>query len=214
MLEVGAVTTERFIGSIEERGVDGIKSVFAPAPVRLIALIVALITKGLLIRPDVIPMPSEEVASGVDEQSVVQVGSDEIIEATANAGDDASRCSRRLFLKAKHSIDIIKAFLAREGRPNVLAHLIQWNTIGMDRFIPFTSNDGVFQCAVACRRVAAGPFFEFGEALSGDGIYFIAAVTSIFSMVDIRPNYSDGKEGGHKKIGGVGQHSGREEVNR
>lgn len=57
--------------------------------------------------------------------------------------------------------------------------------IGVDRFIPFTSNDGVFQCAVARGRVAASPFFEFGETLGGDGIYFVAAVTSIFSTVDI-----------------------------
>lgn len=185
MLEVGAVTTKGFIGSIEERGVYGVKSVLAPIPIRLLASIVALITQGLFVRPDVIPMPSKEVASGVDGQCVVQVGSDEIIEAAANARDDASRCGGRLLLKAKHSIDIIKTFLAREGRPNELSHLIQWNTIGMDRFIPFASNDGVFQCAVASGRVATSPFFEFGETLGRDGIYFIAAVSSIFSTVDI-----------------------------
>lgn len=88
------------------------------------ALVIALITEGLLVRPDVIPVPAKEVAGGVNKQRLVDVGSDEIIVAAANAGDDARRCGRRLLLKAKHSIDIIKAFLARESRPNELAYLV------------------------------------------------------------------------------------------
>lgn len=124
MLEVGAVTTEGFIGSIKEGRVDGVQSVFAPVPVRLVALVIALITQGLLVRPDIVAVPAKEVAGGVNKQRLVDVGSDEIIVAAANAGDDARWCGRRLLLEAKHSIDIIKAFLAREGRPNELACLV------------------------------------------------------------------------------------------
>lgn len=54
----------------------------------------------------------------------------------------------------------------------------------MGRFIPFTSNDGVFQCAVACGRVASSPCFEFGKTLGGDGIYFVTAVIAIFRTVN------------------------------
>ena len=121
----------------------------------------------------------------MNKQRLVDVGSDEIIIAAANAGDDARWCGWRLLLEAKHSIDIIKAFLAREGRPNELVRLVQWHAVGMGGFIPFTSNDGVFQCAVVSGGVAASPFFEFGKSLGGEGIYFIAAVTAIFSTVDI-----------------------------
>lgn len=118
MLKVGAVTTEGFIGPVEEGGVDGVESVFAPVPIGLMSLIIAFITQRLLVRPDVISVPSEEVASGVNKQSLVDVGSDEIIVAAANAGDDAQGCGGGLLLEAKHGVDIIKAFLAREGRPN------------------------------------------------------------------------------------------------
>lgn len=124
MFEVGTVATEGFIGSIEEWRVDGVQSVFAPVPVRLVALVIALTTQGLLVRPDVIPVPAKEVTGGVNKQRLVDVGSDEIIIAAANAGDDARWCGRRLLLETKHSIDIIKAFLARKGRPNELACLV------------------------------------------------------------------------------------------
>lgn len=121
MLEVGAVTTEGFIGPVEEEGVDGVESVLPPVPVRLVPLVIALITQGLLVGPDVISVPAKEVACGVDKQRLVDVGSDEVIVAATNAGDDAQGCGGWRFLEAEHSIDIIKAFLAREGRPNQLA---------------------------------------------------------------------------------------------
>lgn len=81
----------------------------------------------------------------------------------------------------------------------------------MGRFIPFTSNDGVFQCAVACGRVAFSPCFEFGKTLGRDGIYFIAAVVAIFRTVNTRTNHGSGKERCHKNIGDSGQHSEGEE---
>jgi hypothetical protein len=81
----------------------------------------------------------------------------------------------------------------------------------MGRFIPFTSNDGVFQCAVACGRVAFSPCFEFGKTLSRDGIYRVAAVVAILRTVDTRTNDGSGKERCHKNIGDAGQHGEREE---
>ena len=121
MLEVGSVTAEGFVGSIKEWGVDGIQSILSPIPVRLVPLIITLCTQGLLVRPDVITVPAKEVARGVDEQRLVDMGSDEIVVAAASSWDDARRSGGRLLLEAKHSVDIIKAFLAREGRPNKLA---------------------------------------------------------------------------------------------
>lgn len=56
------VSRYRIWPTVEERGFSGIRSVFGPIPVRLIAGVTALVTKSLLVGPSEVAVPGEKVA--------------------------------------------------------------------------------------------------------------------------------------------------------
>lgn len=59
---------------------------FWPVVVRLVAVVTALVSEGLFVGPDKEPVPSEEVARGVDGEGLVDVCCYKVVVATSNTG--------------------------------------------------------------------------------------------------------------------------------
>lgn len=67
-----------------------------PVPVRLAALVTALVLEGSLVEPGVVAVPREEVAGPVNRHGLVDVGGDEVIEPALGAWDQRRGCPCRL----------------------------------------------------------------------------------------------------------------------
>jgi len=60
--DIGTVSRHAGVASIEDGGVERVRGILAPVPVRLVALVAAFVAEGLLVGPGEVPVPGEEVS--------------------------------------------------------------------------------------------------------------------------------------------------------
>lgn len=72
----------------------------------LVALVATLLTKSLLVLPDIVSVPSQECSTVMDERGLVLMGCDEIIETVSNTWDEGSGGQFGLVHQAKNSVRV------------------------------------------------------------------------------------------------------------
>lgn len=72
MLDMLTVAGHAILGPVEDGRIDRVRGVLVPGPVRLVAIVATLIAESSFVRPDVVPVPSEEIA--LDRYVTVNLG--------------------------------------------------------------------------------------------------------------------------------------------
>lgn len=105
----------------------------SPVPVRLVPVVTTFIAKGLLVRPNIIPMPNEKVAlcilvslhgcgsvtsyREVNSPRLLNMCHHEVIVSTFRTSGNRCRCSCWLLAQAKYSVDTVVSFRSGKVAP-------------------------------------------------------------------------------------------------